>query len=279
MTVIMFVLGASALFVLWVRWMEPRSLYYPQRGLGDSPARLGWRFEDVRLQAADGVRLHGWFIPAGADTSGPDARSTVLYLHGNAGNVSHRLEKLAILRDLGADVLIVDYRGYGLSEGRPHEHGLYRDARAAYVHLVSGRGVDPRRIVLLGESLGSAVASHLASEHETGGVVLEEAFTSIADVAQDMFPVLPVRWVMRSRYDTLDRIARIRAPILILHSRGDEYFPYRHAERLAAAAPGAKLVELRGGHNDAFLVSEAEYRRALAELLSRVSDRAAGEGE
>lgn len=267
-------LGAAALFILWVRWMETRMLYYPVRGIESSPARLGWRFEDIELEATDGVRLHSWYIPADPDTVRAGPLLTVLFLHGNAGNVSHRMEKLAILRGLGADVLILDYRGYGRSDGRPDESGTYRDARAAYEHLVGRRGLDPRTIVLLGESLGSAVASHLASEVGVGGVVLEEAFTSVPDVARDMFPLLPVRWVIRNRYDTLGRIARIRAPILILHSRDDEYFPFRHAERLAAAARGATVVELRGGHNDAFLVSDTLYRRALGELFTTVAGRA-----
>jgi uncharacterized protein len=275
MVILLGVLAVAALFVLWVRWAEPRMLYYPLRAIDATPAQRGWRFEDVRLTAADGTKLHGWFIPANGDSGVRDPRLTVLLLHGNAGNVSHRLDKLAILRDLGVDVLILDYRGYGESEGRPDEAGTYLDARAGYQHLVRTRGLDPLAIVLLGESLGSAVASHLAAGTEVGGVVLEESFTSVADVAQGMFPFLPVRWVIRNRYDTLDRIGRIGAPLLILHSRGDEYFPFRHAERLAAAAREATVVELRGGHNDAFLASEPVYRRALAAFFATVASRAA----
>jgi fermentation-respiration switch protein FrsA (DUF1100 family) len=274
MPILLAVLAVAALFVLWVRWMEPRMLYYPMRALETTPARLGWRFEDVRLTAADGTRLHGWLVPANGDSGALHPRLTVLLLHGNAGNISHRLDKLAILRDLGVDVLILDYRGYGESEGRPDEAGTYLDARAGYEHLVRTRGLDPRAIVLFGESLGSAVAAHLAAEAEVGGVVLEESFTSLAEVAQGMFPFLPVRWVIRNRYDTLDRIGRVRAPVLILHSRDDEYFPFRHAERLAGAAREPTVVELRGGHNDAFLVSEPVYRQGLAAFFATVAGRA-----
>ncbi len=273
-TILLAVLAVAALFVLWVRWMEPRMLYYPVRALEATPARLGWRFEEVRLTAVDGTRLHGWLVPANGDSGAVHPRLTVLLLHGNAGNISHRLDKLAILRDLGVDVLILDYRGYGESEGRPDEAGTYLDARAGYDHLVSTRGLDPRAIVLFGESLGSAVAAHLAAEAEVGGVVLEEPFTSLAEVAQGMFPYLPVRWVIRNRYDTLGRIGRVSAPILVLHSRDDEYFPFRHAERLAAAARKATVVELRGGHNDAFLVSGPVYRQSLAEFFATVAGRA-----
>src|SRR5262245_38798080 len=141
-----------------LRWMEPRMLYYPTRELEASPADAGWPFEDVTIRAADGVALHGWFIPAARDSEragaerGTQPGLTVLFLHGNAGNISYRMEKLRILRELGAAVLIVDYRGYGRSEGRPDEPGLYRDARAAYDHLVRDRGIEPMDLVLHGES-------------------------------------------------------------------------------------------------------------------------------
>lgn len=271
--VMMLLLGALAtvaLLALWVRWMEPRMLYFPVRALEGTPADAGWTYEDVRLAAADGVRLHGWWIPAPADAA-RSPRLTVLFLHGNAGNISHRMEKLAILRGLGADVLILDYRGYGASEGRPGEAGLHRDALAAWHELAVRRGIDPRTIVLFGESLGTAVAAGLAAEVAAGGVVLEAAFTSVGDVARDLYPFLPLRWALRHRFDTLARIGAIAAPVLLLHSRDDELFPPRHAERLAAAAADATVVALRGGHNDAFLVSAEVYRRALDEFLARVA--------
>jgi len=278
------ILFAAAVLVLaalaiGVRWMEPRMLYYRTRALEGTPSDLGWAFEEVRLTASDGVGLHGWFIPCPPESGNPAGGSgveplTVLFLHGNAGNISHRLEKLRILRDLGASVLIVDYRGYGLSGGRPGEAGLYRDARAACDHLVRERGFDPGAVVLYGESLGSAVASALAAEAEVGGVVLESAFTSARDVGQSMFPLLPVRWLMRSRFDTARSIARVSAPILLLHSRDDEYFGPHHAHRLLAASGGrARLVLLRGGHNQAFLTSEGEYRGALREFFAEVRRR------
>lgn len=258
--------GLVLLLLVWLAWMEPRMIYYPMRTRDQPPAPPGWRIEDVWIRTGDGVRIHGWFVPAPAAPGG--RRSTVLFFHGNAGHIGHRLEKLAILRDLGADVLIVDYRGYGRSEGRPQEAGLYADARGAYEHLTGARGVAPGTIVLYGESLGSAVASWLAARAEVAGVILEAPFTSVADVGQSMFPFLPVRWVVRNRFDTLARIGRVRAPILVLHSRDDEFFPMWHAERLVEAAGGrARLVPLRGGHNDAFLASEAEYRRALTGFL------------
>ena len=149
--------GLAGALILLLGWYEPHLIYFPARDLERTPAALGLPFEDVELRTADGERVHGWFLSAPAPAS-----VTVLLLHGNAGNISHRFEKLAVLRNLGADVLIVDYRGYGRSSGRPTETGTYRDADAAYEYLVQARGIDPRRLVLYGESLGAAVAVDLA---------------------------------------------------------------------------------------------------------------------
>jgi hypothetical protein len=262
---------ALALLSLFLRWREPRMIYFPQRGLEHTPGALGWRFEDVRLATADGETLHGWFVPAESP-----AALTVLFFHGNAGNISHRFDKLAVLRALGADTLIVDYRGYGESGGAPSEKGTRLDADAAYAWLRARRALDARRLVVYGESLGAAVAVDLAARAAVGGLVLESGFTSAVDVGREMLPFLPVAWIMRDRYDSVSKIGRVTAPILILHSRDDEFFGWRHPERLLRAARAPKeLVELRGGHNDAFLVSAPVYRRALGAFLARV----AGGGE
>ena len=248
-------------------------IYLPDRRLEATPDAAGLSHEDVFLTTTDGVRIHGWFLPA------PHALSpspfTVLFFHGNAGNISHRFEKLAVFHALGASVLIIDYRGYGRSEGKPSEEGTYRDAHAAYEYLIGKArsracGSTPHSIVVYGESLGSAIAVDLAAKVPVGGVILEEPFTSVGDVGQKMFPFLPVRLLARNKYDSLSKIGRINAPLLIFHSRDDEVFPFRHAERLFAAAREPKqLVELRGSHNDAFLTSADTYHAALKEFLGR----------
>jgi fermentation-respiration switch protein FrsA (DUF1100 family) len=197
-------------------------------------------------------------------------KNTVLFLHGNAGNLSHRFEKLEILRALGVDVLIIDYRGYGRSEATPNELGTYTDAQAAYEFLTGQLKRAPRTIIVYGESLGAAVGVDLASRVPTGGVIIEAAFTSVGDVGQGLFPYLPVRWLVRNKYDTLEKIDRIAAPLLILHSREDEMIPFRHAERLYAAARDPKqLVALRGSHNDSFTISSNAYRNALKSFVER----------
>lgn len=259
--------GLAGALVLLLGWYEPRLIYFPARDLDGTPAGLGLPFEDVELRTADGERVHGWFLPAAAP-----APVTVLLLHGNAGNISHRFQKLAVLRDIGADVLIVDYRGYGRSSGRPTETGTYRDADAAYEYLVQTRRIDPRRLVVYGESLGAAVAVDLAARKPVGGLVMESAFSSGVDVGQEMFPFLPAHLLVRNRYDSVKKIGSVQAPILILHSRNDEFFKWQHPQRLYDAAREPKrLVELRGGHNDAFLVSSGVYAAALSTFLRQVA--------
>jgi fermentation-respiration switch protein FrsA (DUF1100 family) len=262
-------LGFAALvFVVFlgIRWYEDRAVYYPTREIVRTPRDAGLAFEDVAIRTEDGEDVHGWWLPSGTDDA-----PVILFLHGNGGNVSHRLEKLEVFRSIGADTLIIDYRGYGKSSGMPSEQGVYLDAIAAYRWLTVRRGVAPNRIVAYGESLGSAVAVHLASEAQLGGVVVESGFTSITDIAQKMFPVLPVRWILKHKFNSIDKIHRVNAPLLILHSRQDEMFEMSHPEQLLAAAQSPKrLVELQGGHNDAFLVSAAIYRNALAEFFTEL---------
>jgi pimeloyl-ACP methyl ester carboxylesterase len=242
-------------------------IYLPARELDRTPSDLGLAYEDLTLTAIDGARLHAWFLPGRAA-----APVTVLFLHGNAGNISHRFDKLAVLRALGADVLIVDYRGYGRSTGRPDEGGTYRDADAAYEHLTGKRALDPHRLVLYGESLGAAVAVDLAARRPVGGLIMESAFSSAVEVGRELFPFLPASLLVRNRYDNVAKIGRVRAPVLLLHSRDDEFFGWHHPQRLYEAAHTPKqLIELRGGHNDAFLVSGAAFAEALKVFLADVA--------
>lgn len=216
--------------------------------------RTGCRFEDCWMTSADGVRLHGWLVrpPAGG---GADevSRPTLLYLHGNAGNLSHRGAVGAMLARRGMDVLLLDYRGYGRSGGKPAEQGLFEDARTAWRHLTIERGVPPQQIVLYGKSLGGGVAAQLASEVHPAGLLLQSTFTSIPDLAAFHYPFVP-RFLVRTQMATERIVARVGCPILIVHSRTDEIAPFAHAQRLHAAAPaGTRLFVIEGaGHNDTF---------------------------
>ena len=226
---------------------------------------LGPGFEDIYLTAGDGVRLNAWFFAAPAGAS--RAHLVLLLLHGNAGNISHRIGYYAGWRELGLNVFAVDYRGYGLSEGRPGEEGTYWDAQAAYAWL-RGRGFRPEQIVVLGESLGGGVASELALREPMGGLVLQSTFTRIVDVGADLFPWLPVRWMNTIKYDTLSKLPRIRVPLLIMHSRQDTYVRFHHAERnLAAASPPKLLWEIAGEHTQTLEAGRALYLRGLDHYL------------
>lgn len=247
--------------------LQSRFVFLPQvaRGGTPTPRDAGLDYEDVQLRTSDGETLHGWWVPSRA------ARGAVLILHGNAGHVAHRIGYLPTLHELGYASLLIDYRGYGRSSGSPSEQGTYRDASAAWQYLVAVRGLKPRDIVILGESLGGGVATWLALEHPPRALVLASSFTSVPDLAATVYPWLPVRWLTRIQYNSLDRIGRIDAPVLIAHSRDDDLVPYAHAERLFAAAHEPRqLLTMSGGHNDTFLFSRPEWAAAVGAFLQRV---------
>jgi fermentation-respiration switch protein FrsA (DUF1100 family) len=254
--------GAIALYLFI---MQPRLLYYPDmpgREPEATPAAVGLAYEDVALQTVDDIRLHAWFIPA------ENPRATVLFCHGNAGNISHRLDSIRLLHSLGLQVLIFDYRGYGKSEGRPSEKGTYRDVDAAWHYLREVRGLTEAGIIIFGRSLGAAVAADLASRTRPAAVILESAFTSVPDMAAEFYPWLPVRLLSRYRYDNLGKVARIARPLLLVHSRQDEIIPFAHGERLFGRAREPKqFLELTGGHNDAFQSSRKAYTHGLKSFL------------
>jgi len=251
-------------------WFERKMVFVPSRSSHWTPALSRWTFEEVWLTASDGVKLHGWFMPG---ESGSIRKGLgVLILHGNGGNISHRAPLYDLLRREGLDVLAVDYRGYGRSRGTPSEEGTYRDAEAAWAWWLA-RGYRAERILLLGESLGGAVATELAVRHPPGGLILQSTFTSIPDMARALMPWVPQRWI-RTRYDTLAKAPGLRCPLLVLHGRDDTLVPFAHAERLFAAAPEPKwLRELEGDHNDALATPQGveRYAAAVREFVERIA--------
>jgi len=258
--------GVYAVLLLAVYFGQSSLLYLPgipSRELTANPRDIGLAHEEVRLVTADGVRLHGWYIPASR------ARGTLLFFHGNAGNISHRLESLQIFHQLGLNVLIFDYRGYGRSEGQPSEPGTRQDARAAWRYLVDTRGESPQRIVLFGRSLGGALAAWLASHEQPGALILESTFISVPELAADLYWWLPARWLARLQYRTRDYLAGVRCPVQVIHSRQDEIIPYRHGQSLYEAAhPPRTFLELRGDHNTGFIISGDTYIQGLDSFLS-----------
>jgi hypothetical protein len=256
-------------FLLLLRLSESRLLYVPgaSRTLTPVPPALGLAPERVEIPSGDGVTLVAWVIRApGTDTTG----RWLLICHGNAGNLSEagRPEHYADLRALGLNLLAFDYRGYGESSGSPSEAGLYRDASAAYGYLRDTLGVPPERIVLFGHSLGSAVAVELATRVPAAGLVLDGALMSVIARAQEVYPYVPVRWVARSRFASIEKIGRVQMPKLFLHARQDDVVPIAHGRRLYDAAPPPKtFVELGGGHGDSFEADSAVYFGAIARFL------------
>jgi hypothetical protein len=230
------------------RWFENSRVYHPTRQLEASGSELGRPFEDIFFKSKDGVELNGWFFPAKADS--PRGQIAFLNCHGNGGNISHRLGLYAALLDTGASVLTFDYRGYGLSRGKPGEEGTYLDAQAAY-HWLRRKGFAARNIIVYGESLGGGIASELCAREETGGLILQSTFTSLPAIGAELYPWLPVRLVGSIRYDTLGKLPRLKIPVLVMHSRDDSLIKYRHSEQNFAAANEPKFFcELQGGHND-----------------------------
>lgn len=267
-------LALYAAFLLLLRLAESRMVYAPgpSTTLTPPPPALGLAPERVEFRAADGVRLVAWVIRAPGDTAG----RWLLICHGNGGNLSEagRPFHYAGLRGLGLNLLAFDYRGYGESAGIPTEDGLYRDAEAAWRYLTTDRGVAPDRIVVFGHSLGSAVAVELATRVHPAGLILDGALSSVTERAQEAYPFVPVRWIARSRYASIERIGRLTLPKLFLHARADEVIPLSHGRRLYAAAPPPKtFVELAGGHGDAFERDSAAYFGAIARFIEKLPPR------
>ena len=241
-------------------------LYFPEPGVAFGPERLGIQAEDVFMDTEDGVRIHGFWLEA------PGASRAILFLHGNAGNASHRLPNAEMLRHMGAHVLVLDYRGYGRSEGTPSEAGLYADARAGLAELTEARGIPEQRVVVFGRSLGGAVAVDLAQDRSLAGVILESTFSSLADVGAHHFnrALAPIAG---SAYDSAAKIRRTRAPILFFHGDRDAIIPYPLGRALFEAAPLPKDFEtLAGaGHNDTLEVGGPPYFARIARFLDEVA--------
>jgi len=261
MKLILWIILTLGFLFISIRYIERKSLYYPMKEIITEPDEIGMRFEDVYFKASDNVRLHGWFIP------NHKAGYTIIFAHGNAGNISHRLEKLSILYEMGLAIFIIDYRGYGKSQGTPSEQGFYRDIRGAYDYLVKEKKKEGRDILLYGESLGGVCAIDLAGNVDVGAVITEDTFTSIEDMARIAYPFIPP-FVFSSRFDAIHKIKKVNCPKLIIHSTDDEIVPFRLGDKLFQAAGQPKqFLKIRGTHNNAFLSSEDEYKEGIVNFI------------
>ena len=244
----------------WARVQEKRALFFPSREFYITPADRGLDCEDVYFRSGR-YRVHGWFIP------GNDAKQTVLFFHGNAGNISHRLESIEIFNRLELNVFIIDYRGYGQSEGKITEKGTYRDAEAAW-HYLNTRGISGEQVIIFGRSLGASIATWLASKHTPAALIIESGFTSVASMGQRFYPFLPVRWLTHIKYNTKQYVKNISCPVMVAHSKEDEIIPFDEGREIFAAAPEPKhFLEMRGGHNDGFIASGSTYVDGLRSFI------------
>ncbi len=248
--------------VLFISGCVPEALYHPSRRIRATPAEVNLTYEDVTLATADGVMLCGWWVPAA------DPEATVLFCHGNAGNMGDRLDTLGIINSLGLNVLIFDYRGYGHSHGTPTEKGTYLDAQAAWNYLVENKEIAPRHIILWGRSLGGAVAARTASHHHCGAVIVESTFTSLKDLADDLFFWIPSRLLANYAYDTAHYLENLDAPVLVIHSRDDDIIPFHQGKRLYSSIKGPKAwLEIKGSHNRGFIDSRELYAPSINEFI------------
>lgn len=255
-----FIFSLLAAFIcvfLLIKFLEWSSTYYPSRDIAASPDLIGLPFEEVFITTSDNNKIHGWFIPC------EDAKYTLLFCHGNAGNISHRMDKIYLFNGMHLNTFIFDYRGYGKSQGFPTEQGLYRDVEAAYEYLTKKRGIHKDTIILYGESLGGAVVIHLADSMPVKAIITEEAFSSVKDMARIYYPFIPGILISNS-YDSVSKISKISCPKLIIHSSDDDIVPYSLGEKLyKKAATPKQLLTIHGSHNSAFFDSLDEVRKGI----------------
>lgn len=254
------------LLAVMVRLMESRMVFFPTKYPQGywNPQSFGLNVEDCYFQTADGLTLHGWLL------KGENAIATMLWCHGNAGNISDRLDNLAKLAELPLNTFIFDYRGYGRSDGSPSEEGIYLDAEAAFDFLASNSLLDSAEIILFGRSLGGAVAVDLATKRDSKGIILESTFTSAKDMAKIMFGFLPVHLIMKSKFSSIDKISQLNTPILFFHGNRDRTVPFRLGRKLFEAAnePKEFYQIAEADHNDTYLVGGQAYFDKLLGFIS-----------
>ena len=264
---------AVALFLAYLGWavtlyiMQPKFLYAPVKEVPYTPAELDLDFENVVFKSDDGLLLSGWYIGA------KGSEFTVLFCHGNGGNMTHCLDSINIFHNLGLNCFIFDYRGYGGSQGKPGEEGTYLDVKAAYKWLTEEKKIRPDNIIIFGRSLGGCIAAQLASKVRAGALIIEGTFTSYVDIGKKFYPYMPVRWFARFSYRTIDYIKDVHCPVMLIYSRTDEVVPFEFGLELYDAANEPKeFVEIFGSHNDGFLMSAEIYKNAWTKWLKFLNE-------
>ena len=262
MKILLILIIALVLFRIYFIFVEQKGLYHPTKEIPETPAELGIAYEEINFKTSDGEALNGWYVPA------KDAKVTILYCHGNAGNIHHRLHKVKFFHEMGANFFIFDYRGFGKSSGKPSEKGLYEDVAAAYDYLTSRNDVDKSKIVVYGKSLGGPIAVEVCLRRKASALILEGSFASVTMRAQQLYPFLPMKLLITQRYDAVAKVKNIHIPKLILHGKNDEVISFKHGQTLFEAAAGPKqFLPFEGGHNDDIYVTSSAYKEELKKFL------------
>ena len=245
--------------------LENRLIFHPTTEIVRTPRDVGLDYQDLYFTTLDNVRLNGWFIPH------PQASATVIWFHGNAGNIGDRVNNIKLLHDKAAiDIFIFDYRGYGRSPGTPSEPSIYLDGEAAIHYVRTRLKVESKNLVIFGRSLGAAVAAEIASRHDSRAVILESPFTSLREMAKVVFPVLPIGPLLGAKFNVLDKVGKITAPLLVLHGDQDEIIPLEQGKQVFAAARQPKqFYPIKGaGHNDTFIAGGNGYYERLKSFIA-----------
>lgn len=251
-------------FAACVRYIESHSIFHPTKDVAVTPNFAGLSFEDVYFETKGNIKLNGWLVKA------PGAKSTFLFLHGNAGNLSHRLEKILMFHRMGVDIFIIDYRGYGKSEGSPSEEGIYEDTLAAYEYLTVKNNIAPSKIVAYGDSLGGVAAVDLAARRPLAALIVDSSFSSAADISKEIFPVVPA-FLLKTKMDSARKIKTVSIPKLFIHSINDEIIPFKLGKKLfEAAVPPKEFVQIAGGHNTNHIDSHDLFIGAITQFLRKL---------
>lgn len=262
---IIFLIFVFLFLVLFFRYFEWRSIFLPTKDFSYNPKTFNLEYEDIFLATHEGLKINAWYVPAQAGRG-----YILLFSHGNGGNISHRISKIIMLNKLGLDVFIYDYRGYGKSEGRASEAGIYLDAKAAYDYLTKEKGIAPDKIIAYGESLGAAVSVDLASKEKLKALILEGAFSRAKDMAGEIYPFLP-SFLIYSKFDSMAKIGDITIPKLFIHSSNDEIVPIQLSRKLYAKAPEPKFfTTLEGGHNTSFIDSQSKFTDGISSFIDKL---------
>lgn len=249
---------------LFLYFFQSHIIYQPYKELIANPRDIQLDYEDISFQASDDTHLYGWFIPA------KESRGVLFFCHGNAGNMSHRLETLRLYNRLGLSVFVFDYRGYGRSEGKPNEQGTHLDVKAAWNYLIAKRNVPQDQIIVFGRSLGGAIALSLAGKIQAKAFIIESSFTSVPAVASHHYFFLPMNWIIRIKYDNLAKIPLVDCPILIIHSKEDRLIPFDHGVKLYETANNPKeFLEITGTHGNGFLTSGKVYEERVRSFIDK----------